>query len=395
MKPVFFLHLSLLLLNGLLHGQYGAVTVFRSGEGGYATYRIPAIIRLHDGQLFAFCEGRVNGGADFGDIDIVMKSSRDNGKTWSALQVVAESGRLQAGNPAPVVDDTDPAYPNGRILLFYNTGNASEHDVRKGKGLREVWYTASADGGLHWSAPVNITPQTHRPNQPDINPAYHFSEDWRSYANTPGHALQLKSGTYRGRIYVAANHSAGDPRLNFGDYSSHGFYTDDHAASFHLSASIPVPGSNESMAVENIPGRVMVQFRNQSGLPRLRGVATSADGGVSWDSLYNDPQLPDPICQGSILGVKNGHHQRVIVCCNNADTLRRNNLTLHVSYDGGYTWARKILIDGSADPVPTDYTAYSDLADLGHKKVGVLYERNNYSEIVFKQVRWASGNKGF
>jgi sialidase-1 len=390
MKRLGLLFIPLLLLAGFLAAQPNPVTVFRSGEEGYATYRIPAIIRLHNGQLLAFCEGRVNGGADFGDIDIVMKRSSDGGKTWSALQVVAQAGSLQAGNPAPVVDQSDPAYPNGRVLLFYNTGNASEQDVRKGKGLREVWYTASADGGLHWSAPVNITLQTHRPNQPAINPAYHFPEDWRSYANTPGHALQLQWGPHRGRIYVAANHSAGGVRLNFGDYSSHGFYTDDHAASFHLSSSIPVKGSNESMAVENIPGRVMVQFRNQSGSPRLRGVAISADGGVTWDSMYNDPHLPDPICQGSILRVEDSRHHAAIICCNDADTLRRNNLTLSVSYDAGYTWAYKIPIDGSADLAPADYTSYSDLADLGHGRAGILYERNNYSEIVFKRVRWTS-----
>lgn len=388
MKQVGFLLFLLLLVSSLLPAQPNPVNVFRSGEDGYSTYRIPAIIRLRDGQLLAFCEGRVKGGADFGDIDIVMKRSHDQGKTWGALQVVAQADSLQAGNPAPVVDDTDPAFPNGRVLLFYNTGNASEHDVRKGRGLREVWYTGSADGGWHWSAPVNITLQTHRPNQPNIHPAYHFTEDWRSYANTPGHALQLKAGPYRGRIFVAANHSAGDPQLNFGDYSTHGFYTDDHAESFHRSASIPVPGSNEAMAVENMPGRLMVQFRNQSGSHRRRGVATSSDGGATWDSVYNDPQLPDPVCQGSILRVRNGVHQPAIICCNNADTLRRNNLTISISYDGGYSWANKLLIDRSPDRSLNDYTAYSDLVDLGHGNLGVLYERNNYSEIVFKRVRW-------
>jgi sialidase-1 len=95
------------------------IPVFKSGTEGYKSFRIPAIIRIPGGNLLAFCEGRVDGSADFGNIDIVMKRSSDNGKTWGALQVVAEMDSLQAGNPAPVVNLTDPAYPDGRIFLFY------------------------------------------------------------------------------------------------------------------------------------------------------------------------------------------------------------------------------------------------------------------------------------
>jgi sialidase-1 len=123
------------------------IPVFISGEEGHKSYRIPAIISLPAGNLLAFCEGRVKGSGDFGDINIVLKKSNDRGKTWSALQTIVDADSLQAGNPAPVVDLTDPQYPKGRIFLFYNTGNNHEGEVRKGKGLREVWYKTSIDGG--------------------------------------------------------------------------------------------------------------------------------------------------------------------------------------------------------------------------------------------------------
>ncbi|MBL0200456.1 MAG: hypothetical protein IPP81_09965 [Chitinophagaceae bacterium] len=62
---------------------------------------------------------------------------------------------------------------------------------------------------------MNITLQTHRPKLPQINPAYNFTDDWRSYANTPGHAMQIETGKYKGRIYIAANHSEGRyPKMN-------------------------------------------------------------------------------------------------------------------------------------------------------------------------------------
>jgi sialidase-1 len=43
------------------------VSVFSSGERGYAFFRIPAIIGLRNGDLLAFAEGRVNGSGDFGN----------------------------------------------------------------------------------------------------------------------------------------------------------------------------------------------------------------------------------------------------------------------------------------------------------------------------------------
>ncbi|MFT4156276.1 sialidase family protein [Parafilimonas sp.] len=364
------------------------IPVFVSGTEGHKSYRIPAIIGLPDGKLLAFCEGRVNGAGDFGDINIVMKHSTDGGKTWSSLQTIADADSLQAGNPAPVVDLTDPCYPNGRIFLFYNTGNNHEGEVRKGNGLREVWYKTSTDNGDTWSDAVNITAQVHRPRQPQINTAYNFTEDWRSYANTPGHAMQFQSGKFKGRIFVAANHSAGGPQPHFTDYEAHGFYTDDHGKTFHLSATVNYPGSNESMAAELSNNKLMMNSRNQSGNVKARIVSISSDGCATWDTTYIDETLVDPVNQGSILniGTKKGKH--IIAFCNAADTQRRDNLTLRISYNDGKTWSKAIVVDKSPGGNEKDFTAYSDLVKLNKRAIGVLYERNGYKEIVFTAVKW-------
>ncbi|MBL7768129.1 MAG: exo-alpha-sialidase [Flavipsychrobacter sp.] len=364
------------------------VPVFVSGEEGHKSYRIPAIIGLPNGKLLAFCEGRVHHAGDFGDINIVLKTSTDGGRSWSALQTVVDYDQLQAGNPAPVVDLLDPAYPNGRIFLFYNTGNNHEGEVRKGEGLREVWYISSTDGGNSWSKAVNITTQTHRPNQPSENPAYNFSEDWRSYANTPGHAMQITSGAFKGRIFVAANHSAGAPQKQFEDYQAHGFFTDDHGKSFRLSETLSIPGSNESIAAELSGGRLMLNARNQKGDIRSRIVATSSNGGQNWDSIYFDKQLPDPVCQGTLLTIGKKKKKNILAFCNAADEKRRDNLTLRISYDDGQTWSRSMVVHKSSDTKQADPAAYSDIVLVNKKTIGVLYEKNGYSSIHFKAMRW-------
>ncbi len=363
------------------------IPVFVSGTEGHKSYRIPAIIDLPNGELLAFAEGRVHGAGDFGDINIVMKRSRDKGKTWSALQYIAEFDTLQCGNPAPVVDLTDPRYPKGRIFLFYNTGNNHEGEVRKGKGYKQVWYKTSTDGGHTWSEAVDITLHVHRPKQPQIDPRFNFNEDWRTYANTPGHAMQFRSGKYKGRIYVAANHSAGPPQSKSTDYDAHGFYTDDHGETFHLGASLALPGSNESTSAEISGGRLMINSRNQKGDIRSRIVGISSDGGQSWDTVYFDRNLPDPVCEGTILTLsKRKPSENIIAFCNAADEKNRDHLTLRISYDDGRTWKKKIEI--YSNPSRRDASAYSDIVQLDKKRIGVLFEKDGYSQIVFTTVKW-------
>ena len=382
---------AILLISSLsISAQTPFSVVYTSGQEGHKTYCIPAIIKNKQGHLLAFAEGRVHGSGDFGDINIVLKMSRDQGRTWSAPQTLVDYDSLQAGNPTPVLDTSDPRFPKGRIFLFYNTGNNHENEIREGKGLREVWYKTSTDGGLTWSTAVNITSQVHRPNQPARNPTYIFKEDWRHYANGPGHGMQFTQGPHAGRILIAANHSEGPRGERGSDYRAHSFYTDDHGATFHLGASISIPGSNESSATEISGGRLMMNIRNQRGDIRQRIIGLSDDGGATWKETYFDAQLPDPICEGSILTIAQPKGKNIIAFSNAADVKRRDQLTLRISYDDGKTWPNAKLIAQSSteEEAKHDFAAYSDLVLVNKKTVGILYERKDYSQIVFSAIRW-------
>jgi sialidase-1 len=360
-------------------GQSKAIPVFVSVTEGYKSFRIPAIIKAPNGDLLAFCEGRVNGAGDFGNIKIVLKRSNDNGKSWSALQIVASNDSLQAGNPAPVVDLTDPRFPHGRIFLFYNTGNGHEMELRKGKGHRDVYYKTSIDNGKTWSQPTDITLQVNRIYQPQINPLWNYKEDWRTYANTPGHALQFEEGKFKGRIYVAANHSSGNAKPELRDYQAHGYYTDDHGVTFHLSETVPFEGSNESTAGQLTDNSLMMNSRNQTG--NYRVVSLSKDGGETWDTTFIDYNLPDPICEGSLLNIGTKNGKSVLAFCNNDDRNNRDSLTLRISFDEGKSWDKNFLIE------PKN-TGYSDIVKISNKKIGVLYEADGYKEIKFIVVKW-------
>lgn len=381
----------LFLLSSIsLVGQTPFSVVYTSGLEGHKTYRIPAIIKNKQGHLLAFAEGRVHGSGDFGDINIVLKISRDKGRTWSAIKTLVDYDALQAGNPTPVLDESDPRFPKGRIFLFYNTGNNHENEIREGKGLREVWFITSTDGGKTWSTAVNITSQVHRPNQPSNNSVYTFKEDWRHYANGPGHAMQFTQGSHQGRILIAANHSAGPRGERGSDYRAHTFFTDDHGDTFQLGASISIPGSNEASAAEISGGRLMMNIRNQRGDVRQRIVGLSENGGTTWQDTYFDSQLPDPICEGSILTIGSTKGKNILAFSNAADAKRRDQLTLRISYDDGKTWPKAMLIakGKTEEESKDDFAAYSDLVKVTKRSVGILYERSNYSQIVYSRIFW-------
>src|SRR4051794_318674 len=95
------------------------VDVFTSGQDGYHTYRIPAVIKAANGSLLAFCEGRKSAGGDSGNIDLVLKRSYDSGATWSAAQVVWDDQENTCGNPCPVIDETTGTV---WLLLTHNLG---------------------------------------------------------------------------------------------------------------------------------------------------------------------------------------------------------------------------------------------------------------------------------
>jgi len=53
------------------------------------------------------------------------------------------------------------------------------------------------------------------------------------------------------------------------------------------------------------------------------------------------------------------------------------------------TWTVNILVDKSTNGASkNDYTAYSDIVAINAAEIRVLYERNNYAEIVLKIIKW-------
>jgi sialidase-1 len=342
------------------------VDVFVSGQDGYHTYRIPAIIHAQDGTLLAFAEGRKTGGGDAGDIDLLLKRSTDGGKTWSAQQVVWDDGANTCGNPCPVVDAKTGLIS---LLLTHNPGTARERDIDAGKtagGTRTVWVAHSSDHGATWTKPVEITASTKDPS-------------WRWYATGPGIGIQIKHGPHAGRLVVPADHSYGEGAATV--RGSHAIYSDDGGRTWKRGEPIR-PQMNECQVVELFDGQgtLLMDMRSYRGRSQ-RAQSLSRDGGVTWTEPKDAPALIEPVCQASIVRWENARDAKRgrLLFSNPADPKTRIKLTVRASDDNAATWPRALLLH--AGP-----SAYSSLIALGENEAGCLYERGDkraYEKITF------------
>jgi sialidase-1 len=357
--------------------------VFVSGADGYHTYRIPSLIVSRKGTLLAFCEGRKDGRADSGDIDLLSKRSTDGGQTWSRPQILWDDGTNTCGNPCSVLDeDTGVIW----LLLTHNDGRDKESAIKakKGIGTRTVWVSRSDDDGDTWSKPDEITKSVKDPS-------------WGWYATGPGVGIQIKHGPRRGRLVIPCDHAYDQPGGNLRglpvEYGAHVVYSDDHGQTWKRGGAIR-PKVNECQVIELADGKgtLLMDMRAYFGKSR-RAQSISRDGGKTWSAPEDQAELIEPVCQASILRYTwpDANGKSRILFSNPSDEKKRINMTVRLSYDDGKTWPVNRMVHSTE-------SAYSCLTVLPDMEIACLYERgvqHAYERITFARfsLEWLTEEK--
>ncbi|MFF3780925.1 exo-alpha-sialidase [Streptomyces sp. NPDC001933] len=335
---------------------------------GSPHYRIPALTTSVKGTVLAAYDARPTLGDLPGNISIVLRRSTDNGVTWQPQQVVRKDAAPKGyGDPSLLVDRT-----TGRIFLFYAAsvnqgffGSGTGND-ESDPNVLQADYSYSDDDGVTW---------THRRITKQIkNPA------WAGMFAASGEGIQLRRGTYKGRLiqqYVV--------RINGADYAASA-YSDDHGETWRMGNPVG-PGGDENKTVELSDGRVMLNNRSKP----YRTIAYSTDGGVNYTPFAQDTELTDPANNASVMryapdAAPSDPQSSWLLFSNTEDASARRNLTVKMSCDNGKTWPiRKVVDPGAA--------AYSTLTRLADGRLGLLYERADYTHITYSSfdLKWLGG----
>ena len=318
--------------------------IYNQGTDGFELYRIPAIVKSKSNTLLAFAEARkARSNGDSGDIDLVVKRSSDNGKTWSKQITIWNDGQNTCGNPVPIVDD------RGRIhlLMTWNFQTDKWGAITNGTGedSRRPYYTYSDDDGITWAQPVEITSSVKK-------------EKWDWYATGPCHGIQIQKGIHKGRL-VAPNYFTTRESGKVTSYS-HIIYSDDYGKTWKPGEPTPVGGVGECCVAEIGEGTLMLNMRADEGF--YRKSCTSIDGGLTWSSPQISIDQIDCKCQGSILSIGGA-----VFLSNAASATERINMTIKKSTDNGKNWKGQYTVyEGNS--------GYSDIVELSDSQIDIIYE---------------------
>lgn len=367
--------------------------LFRSGTAGYGCFRIPTLIRTKT-SLLAFAEARTSPScADRGPMDIVVRRSTNDGRTWGPIKVVT-TGSSDPGTGAP--GDAEAPYTRGNPVPLYDREKDWVFLVSTGEpavpgGERHPYVQKSIDDGLTFGAPKRLK----RPSG--------AAKGW--FGTGPSHGIQLQKDPYKNRLVFGAYESPDSRTQLTGVY-----YSDDHGENWLTSATAnsletktetvngearttTVLKPTEPAVAELSDGSVYVAARNEVGddMPH-RTYAIGTEGGANVGKHSTAPSLVTPQIQASVLALQKTYQKTAgdtLIAAAPSDPNKREKFQIRYSVPDaegknlGKTWtaATKGLINEDRMKPPAeggenypDWSGYSDLAEMDSGEIGLVYE---------------------
>jgi sialidase-1 len=245
------------------------------GVGGYRQYRIPALAVSTGGTLLAAYDGRPNLDDLPNPIDLLLRRSYDNGRTWGPQQLVRTGSGLHGfGDPSLLVDAE-----TGRIFMFHSAGThagffEAVSGMEPSDDIQHADISFSDDDGDTWEH-RRLTAQL---KQGSITGLFAAA----------GQGIQIHAGPYKGRLVQQF------VLLVDGTIMAASAVSDDHGDTWTLGDPIGAGpagiGPNENKVVCLDDGRLLLHSRATP----CRLSAVSEDGGQTWSPLEPVPELQDP-----------------------------------------------------------------------------------------------------
>ena len=368
-----------------------------SNDSTRDVYRIPAIALNRKGQLVAIYDYRVCGtDIGFGEVDQVMRISKNNGKKWSKEVKIADGmgGNdnifgVGFGDPALCLDRES----NRGVLItvsgkcIYGYANADNRSF--------IARQTTDDGGHTWSEPQDITLQfwgrkgaMFQTNENDDG------KDVFAWAGFFGSGKILQSRlTKVGQFYrlYAALLLRGT-----GLKGAYVVYSDDMGMNWHLLGGNPAfqaaPDSDEPKVEELPSGQIVLSGRKWYG--RTFNIWTFSAGSTTegtWDKPVNSHDVAGGIkvgansCNGEILIVEGKNAQTRKPCHVALQSLpkadKRADVTIYYKVlEDGKKYTSASFAEGWKEGIQVSHTrsAYSTMCLQKDGRIAFFYEEEPY-----------------
>lgn len=362
--------LPALLASALLSCSLSAQTVLFKSDTLTNCYRIPALVKAHDGSVIAIsdfrpCRTDVGGG----EIDVVAKRSTDNGNTWSAESTILKGGGdnvpfdVAHGDAAVVCDRK-----TGEMLMLCASGN--------------VWYWTStlenpnrvgryySKDGIHWQG-GEITSQIYGLMKGAVHKLFFSS-------GRVCQSSRIKAGTHY-RIYSALCTNIGNVVL----------FSDDFGKSWQPLGGVdarPTLDGDEAKIEELPNGDVLLCSRSQKGNGRIFNIysydnAKKATGKWATPVYIDNDKYKSAKCNGEILLVRahrksDGKSTNVLLySVPMSDT--RNDVGIYykeIASKADYSSPECFRSGWKTFGVSNTDSGYSTMIQLANGKIGFFYE---------------------
>ena len=333
--------------------------VFQPTTDNNRYYRIPAMILDKNGNPVVAIDRRYNSNSDLGNhkIDVSIKRSEDNGRTWSAQKIVAV-GNTNLEARYGYGDAALARTKNGRIIClmacgkngYFGTGGYSDGTHYN----NWVGMLTSDDNGVTWQGDSNGDPIL-------------ITED---VFGGRGQSLFVSSGkgvtTEEGAVMFSVNVK----RTGNNTSDCYILKTEDEGATWTLLPNNAYSGTDESKLEQLNDGQLLLSVR-QSG---NRGWNTGSADGMTWGEQYRSADISGNACNADLIYYSRTTKgaKRDIMLHSYINTSGRESLQLAMSIDGGKSWHDVYNIQPNG-------SCYSTMQVLNDGSLAILYEDESYS----------------
>ena len=330
--------------------------LFVPGDTGSKNFRIPAILKTKSGTLIAVADRRKFNQVDIPeDIDIVIRRSFDNGKSWSGTQFVIEGyGHGHGYGDAALVQAL-----SGKLVMVFIGGQGLWHSTPE-KPM-PTYVMTSDDDGATWSEARDITHFLYGKDCPDPVRSRFLS----SFCASGQGAVSAT-----GRImFAAAMRTTKEYKLD-----NYLIYSDDEGETWQVS-DLAYKGGDESKVLPLPDGTILMSIRNPHRNDRIFRV--SRDNGATWEEPGTDAYagLHDPACNGTPLLVKHQGKSVLIHSLPKGPRARQDGAIYH--YDPTtQKWSEPYIVNPGM-------SAYSDMTLLDDETIGYFVEEDDQMTLTF------------